>query len=106
MYFTLLPELGIVGIFIMGIMLRELIQKSRKTRKLCGVEGACEQVIRIEGLIIAFMTSLFGFMVTGVFLSVLYYAHFWNIAALIVALYVVAVRTAPKDTNLSPMSQM
>jgi O-antigen ligase len=100
-YFTLLAELGTVGIFIMVMMLRDLIQKYKKIRELCRADGSCEQLVQIEGVTIALMTSIFGFMVTGIFLSVFYYPQFWNLAALMVAVYLSALRTSRRIPALA-----
>lgn len=100
-YFTLIPELGIPGVLIFLLLLRTFykdkayINKVYEAMKKNGmkkldIENTKFQRIRkmyllsnaMEGSLVAFLTS-------GIFLSVLYYPHFWVLNALMVSLKIV-----------------
>lgn len=104
-YFTLLPELGLVGLILVGLMFKDLVLKYKKTKKMCSQYSNSKQINEIENMNIALMASIFGFMVTGIFLSAFYYPEFWNLAALIVALYLTASRTTVAAQSLSLAGQ-
>lgn len=93
-YLTLLSELGLVGTLLVGFMLRELLRKHRETGKLVRSRSAGSDGADVDSINRALATSLFGFLVTGLFLSVFYYPPFWNIAALMVGLHLMAGRLA------------
>lgn len=98
-YFTLLPELGLVGLILLGGMLKVLVQKYRKTNQLLCAQTSSELKDKMASLNVALVTSVFGYMVTGIFLSAFYYPQFWNLAALIVALNFVASRAKTSETH-------
>ncbi|MBT1071830.1 O-antigen ligase family protein [Pelotalea chapellei] len=87
-YFTLLAELGLVGTVLVGLMFRELLRKHRKI--LNTKVSPDNKAYAVGHLNRALMTSLFGFLVTGIFLSVFYYPPLWNIAALFMTLSLIA----------------
>lgn len=101
-YFTLLPELGLVGVALFLMMLRELYQKIKKIRQICR-RASSEEIQKIECFSIAVFVAIFGFLVTGIFLSVFYYPQFWNMSALLVALFLTASRIATNE--VAPFSQ-
>ena len=78
MYFTLMPELGLVGIVLFGWMLlltlKNLwyIQRSAASGKM-PVDGP----LPYASLAAALEASLVGYLASGAFLSVLYYPNFW-----------------------------
>jgi O-antigen ligase len=98
-YFTVLPELGLVGVFLMGSMFRILLQKSRKIRQLCDSEKSGDDVRKIEDLNVALMVGIFGFLVAGIFLSALYYPEYWNMSSLILALLLIASKTKSEEQS-------
>ncbi len=95
LYFTLLPELGITGVFLFLFILSEIwksrkdIMKTVKSQKvqiranLLTREGKgtqknyLEDADKIYYLSLAIEGSLVGYFVSGAFLSVLYYPNFW-----------------------------
>lgn len=91
-YFTLLPELGLIGAIIFVLMLKDLYAKIKKINENCTRITIREEAAGIENLNRALLVSLFGFLITGIFLSVLYYPPFWNISALLVTLFLISSR--------------
>lgn len=73
-YFTLLPELGLVGCVIFALLVKALYSNCKDL----AASRDPGEVLFAKGIIIAFV----GFFVTGTFLSVLYYPHFWILATL------------------------
>ena len=89
LYFTLLPELGIVGALIYLGMIYHVYKDTRFIRqsslkKLTGLP--VEEKKKIFYFAHAMEGSLIGFFVSGIFISVLYYPSFWILMGFIVAL--------------------
>jgi O-antigen ligase len=93
-YFTLLPELGIVGTFIVGSM----VYASYKNLVFCrrfsrappqGTAGASYPTLAWS---YAMEASMAAYLVTGVFISVLYYPCFWVLMGFIVAFHRIITR--------------
>lgn len=83
LWFTLLPELGIPGLLLylslLLVSLRDILYlKSQRS-------AMSERHRYVHFLSLAFLTSFVGFFVSGTFLSVLYYPHYWYLTAMIVA---------------------
>ncbi len=85
LWFTLLPELGIAGVFIYLSLLYYnlkdifLLKKIRTTL----VEDRDKEYMYYLSL--AFLASFAGYFASGTFLSVLYYPHYWYLTAILVA---------------------
>lgn len=101
LYFTLIPELGTVGIIIFILMLyyfrrniRNVIMYGKNAHTLVDKSDKWIEInIRLNKLkFISFAVSgaLIGYLISGVFISVLYYPHFWIHMALPVVLYNIA----------------
>ena len=82
LWFTLLPELGIIGVLIYGSLLYCNIADINFMRKL---KDSNLDLKYIHALSAAFLASIVGFCASGTFLSVLYYPHYWYLTAIIVA---------------------
>jgi O-antigen ligase len=82
-WFTLLPELGILGALIYLLLLavnaRDILNLKRQP------SAVSDWHRYVHFLSLAFLTSLVGFIVSGSFVSVLYYPHYWYLTAMIVA---------------------
>lgn len=91
-YLTLLPELGLIGGIIFVLMLKDLHAKKKKINEYCKRIINREEAASIENLSRALQVSLFGFLITGIFLSVLYYPPFWNVSAFLVTLALISSR--------------
>jgi O-antigen ligase len=89
LYFTLLPELGLVGTILFVLMIafsmKDLIyiRKMVKTQK--GMYPA-DEAKRIHFLSLALEGSLVGFLASSVFISTLYYPNFWILCGFILSL--------------------
>jgi len=89
LYFTLLPELGVIGVVLYGAMifftLKDLnyIKKAAKTRKdlFPGEESK-----KLYYLALALEGSLVAFLASSVFISTLYYPNFWILCGFVVSL--------------------
>lgn len=84
LWFTLLPELGILGVMIYLLIIK------CNTGDLIKIKGISKQLtpeksILLRYMVTAFFASLAGFFVSATFLSVLYYSHYWYLTALIAA---------------------
>ncbi len=97
LYFTLLPELGIPGVIVFGLMVFYNFSYLRTTSRLMKrkssndtdmikdtAEKKCilEQIHLVNKIMVA---SMVGYLVSGAFLSVLYYPHFWIFTGVTVA---------------------
>jgi O-antigen ligase len=91
-YLTLLPELGLIGTIVFILILKELYVRKKKINEYCTRITNREEATGIENLNRALQVSLFGFLITGIFLSVLYYPPFWNMSALLVTLSLISSR--------------
>ena len=94
LYFTLIPELGLVGIFLFTGMLyfsykdlkwilkkeKEFLLKQNQSKKII------QQLHKIRFIIFGITGAMLGYLVSGAFLSVLYYPHFWLLMGICVAL--------------------
>jgi len=114
MYFTLLPELGLLGVILYG----GIVFLNFKHARLCGLvgklnaHGKSRQVkegIELEAVTWfgnAILGALVGYLVTSTFISTLYYPTFWILTGLVVALkrttdrYLIAsVQSAPASMH-------
>ncbi len=95
LYFTLLPELGLVGVMIFGSMVyfsyKDTRVKELLRRPLHGRAGAAGEVkdVQASRAILygnAIFGGLIGYLVTSTFISTLYYPTFWIMMGLAVAL--------------------
>lgn len=100
LYFTLIPELGIVGTILFAWMVLSSLRDLRFIRKR--IRENPQQLEedkyfreRVRYLTLALGGSLPGFLVSGAFLSVLYYPNFWIWMALVVALKRQVVSSIP-----------
>ncbi len=94
MYFTLLPELGLLGVFLYG----GIVFFNFKHARLCGLvwklnahdkSRQVKEDIDIEAVTWfgnAILGALVGYLVTSTFISTLYYPTFWILTGLVVAL--------------------
>jgi probable O-glycosylation ligase (exosortase A-associated) len=105
LYFTVIPELGTLGTFLYAWMvlsslkdLRLIRKKLREQHQQSERDTYCRE--RIRYLTLALEGSLAGFLVSGVFISVLYYPHFWIWMALVVALKRQVVSSIPGPESM------
>tara|TARA_R110002049_G_scaffold85482_13_gene217241 strand:+ start:2452 stop:3381 length:930 start_codon:yes stop_codon:yes gene_type:complete len=77
MYFTLFPELGSVGTLLFFLILWEIWKKLRGVISPTVGATAIQGDTLTQAAARATLVSLAAFLVTGVFISVLYYPPFW-----------------------------
>jgi O-antigen ligase len=93
LYYTLLPELGVVGLVIFACM---TIGVLRATRAVCGrcrsvmsggwPDAEVRQARRYRCMALAMEGSLIGFLISSIFISTLYYPNFWYLVGFSIAL--------------------
>ena len=82
LWFTLLPELGIPGVLLYLSLLRANVRDIWYLKKT-STDTELHRYVNFMSL--AFAASLAGYFVSGSFLSVLYYPHYFYLTAIIVA---------------------
>jgi O-antigen ligase len=106
LYFTLLPELGLVGAFLFVRMLyaiwKELLAIRRSTRQR--FKDAPTITTTILPCALAMEASLLGFLVSSIFISTLYYPNFWVTMGLVVALRHIVTIEIPR-TNVAAVTR-
>lgn len=85
LWFTLIPELGIVGIILFFRLLYYNLKDIFKVKRLEN-DDEDEDVKFMKSLALAMIASLAGYFASATFISVLYYPHYWYMTGLIVAL--------------------
>jgi len=94
LYFTLIPELGLVGILLFTGMLyfsyKDLKWILKKEKEFLLKQNQSKEIIqqlhKIRFIIFGITGAMLGYLVSGAFLSVLYYPHFWLLIALFVSI--------------------
>jgi len=94
LYFTLIPELGLVGILLFSGMLyfsyKDLKRILKKEKEFFLKQNQSKEIIqqlhKIKFFIFGITGAMLGYLVSGAFLSVLYYPHFWLLMGICVAL--------------------
>lgn len=100
-YFTVIPELGLIGIFLFGGMLyytrkdkkwilnlKKMLEASLPKNfddRIDDQTAFVHEVHKLKFIIFGINGALLGYLVSGIFLSVLYYPHFWILTAISVA---------------------
>lgn len=109
LYFTLMPELGTVGTVLYAWMLLSSLKDLRFIRKWIREQPHQSEEDRyfpqrVRYLTLALGGSLVGFLVSGTFLSVLFYPNFWLWMAMVVALRRLVISsvlsTAPASVSI------
>ena len=101
LWFTLIPELGIVGIILYMRLLLYNCKDILFVRKVARHKDP--SMIYIYALSTAFMASLAGHFASATFISVFYYPHFWYLSGIIVAT-VRVYHTLPDVNKISTSS--
>jgi probable O-glycosylation ligase (exosortase A-associated) len=86
LWFTLIPELGLFGIYFYLALLYYNLKDIFTLKKISfdqDEDNENKKYLNFMGR--AFIASFAGFFVSGTFISVLYYAHYWYMVALLVA---------------------
>jgi hypothetical protein len=88
-YFTLLPELGLIGTILFLLLIKKNFDTIRRIRKYAHQElkySNAEQASYYDNISLGLLGAFVGYFFSGSFLSVLYYPHFWVFLALPLAL--------------------
>ncbi|MGE3507397.1 MAG: O-antigen ligase family protein [Vicinamibacterales bacterium] len=111
LYFTLLPEMGVVGVGIFVAILiagiRENLRIRRTYRRLVKQRAPAELLERLYPLTVysrANDVAVLAYLVTGAFLSVLYYPYFWLQAGFGVAIVRIFDRILKQQPHVATTS--
>lgn len=92
-YFTLLPELGTIGVVIFAVILKMIYNRSMALRRSAPSGGggadpeAAANSTRFQLIGNAIIASMVAYLVSGAFITVLYYPPFWHLVGICIAVY-------------------
>lgn len=89
LWFTLLPEMGLLGVYIYFALLYTNM-KDILYLKALKLKQESEESDYFYCLSLAFIASFAGYFASGTFLSVLYYAHYWYLIGILIAVVNIA----------------
>lgn len=89
LWFTLIPELGLIGIFLYIAILQSIFKRSSESR----LAPPSELTQLSRGVKVA----IFSFLINGTFISVLYYPVFWFLVALHITLRRLSLTNKSKE---------
>jgi hypothetical protein len=92
LWFTLIPETGIPGVIIYGLLMFFNIKATLLLRKNASYLPE-DDASFLKNISVAFLASFTGFFVSATFLSVLYYPHYWYIAGLVITATLILKRS-------------
>jgi probable O-glycosylation ligase (exosortase A-associated) len=101
LWFTLIPELGIAGIFIYLSLLYYNVKDIFIIKKLRKESAGDRDSEYVYYLSLAFLASFAGYFASGTFLSVLYYPHYWYLTAILVATTRIAKNLASHEFEMN-----
>lgn len=101
-YIQGLAELGVLGGLALLMLLVSFLRLNALTRKQILSAGSGGQNSFEYRLAFALDLSMVGYLVSGAFLTVLYYPHFWNLLALSTALRTVCFRKLHRKSAPKP----
>lgn len=104
LYFSLLPELGAIGVIIFSLILLVLLKKLLYIRSVG--EKAGDTYSDFVLISKAFIVTTIAFLVTGIFISVLYYPPFWYLVGFSVTLYKIACEIDSGVTSSGRLKKM
>jgi probable O-glycosylation ligase (exosortase A-associated) len=78
LYFTLIPELGLIGIVLFGWMLLLTVKNLWYIQRSAAIDKTpADGSLPFASLAMSLEAGLVGYLASGAFLSVLYYPNFW-----------------------------
>jgi probable O-glycosylation ligase (exosortase A-associated) len=86
LYFTLLPELGTLGLALFVVALTSAIKRLRRIARDEAKRNLGRGTSLAEASARATIVAFIAYLSAGMFVSVLYYPHFWYLVAIAVAL--------------------
>lgn len=106
LWFTLLPELGIIGIVIYFRMILNAYSNSRWIKKQSKKQGGIDR--STDELATACLAAMAGFFAAATFISVLYYKHFFYLIVIIYcakSIYETQLQTRSASADSSAMTK-
>ena len=107
-YFTLLPELGLIGLFIFSGIVYYNFKDLKKIKSLKDNKKSVNKSNNIEDkyyfMAVALEGSLISYLVSGIFISILYYPNFWIIMGFILSLRNIVLFNV-NNLQLAPSNQ-
>ncbi len=101
LWFTLIPELGIVGVIIYSLLLYYNIKDILFLKRIYKGKKN-EDLLYLQYFSRGTIASFAGYFASGTFLSVLYYPHYWYLTGIIVAAVNVAKKTLSESEAKVP----
>jgi len=95
LYFTLLPELGIIGVLLFSFMIAYSMKYLNYVKNVINIGKniyTAEESKYIYYLALSLEGSLIGFLASSVFISTLYYPNIWILCGFIVSLRTIVYR--------------
>ena len=99
LWFTLIPELGIAGIYIYLSLLFYNLKDVFWLKKIKNQLADNRDADYIYFLSLSFLASFTGYFASGTFLAVLYYAHYWYLTAILVAAVKIAKNIVTQEVG-------
>ncbi len=93
-YFTLLPETGLVGTILVAWLILHIIKRQREAIRLSSRPKRTDDTEFIDACARATLVSLAGFLGAGTFISVLYFPELWYALGFSYVIHRVAVEQA------------
>jgi O-antigen ligase len=94
LYFTLLPELGMVGVVVYVSIISWVVRRFFQYRKFFNKqENPTEEMIFYMTMLKAMLGSGVAFLVAGAFITVLYYPPYWHL----IGFFVLTIHLASKS---------
>jgi O-antigen ligase len=97
LWFTIIPELGIFGVIIYLLLIYYNFTDIAFISKVN--QNYNQDSVYLKQLSGAFLASFAGFFISGTFLSVLYYPHFWYLTGILVAAKKISQNLSVQQTS-------
>lgn len=88
LYFTLLPELGLIGVILYGLLIRNFFKDVKYIKTISASYGNVLSSFDSRNQLnntLAFEASMIGFLVSSIFISTLYYPSLYILCAMLLA---------------------
>ena len=106
LWFTLLPELGIIGVFIYFSLLYYNLKDIFYLKALKQRYNENRDIQYLYYLSLSFLASFTGYFATATFLSVLYYPHYWYLTAILVVAKKIGSNLAARSNTNGMMEKL
>ncbi len=99
LYFTVIPELGIIGVILYLSMIKVIYSRCKKIKKIVKKYPSDITAKKLELLTSAFQASLLSFSVSSAFISVLYYPFIWHLLGMVLVTHKVVIEKYITNSN-------